>query len=203
MGLLLGGIALGCFAVLYPFFSALLWAGILVFTTWPVHEWVRARLHLRRTFSALAMVALTAIVLVLPIALAAPGGAEDVARLRRAIEAALRGGLPTAPPWLGDLPLVGPSLAELWDHWAADIGALLTAFRPFFGLFLVVVSGDHRLRQSNFGFLGMPGENCCDFIQRDIRQQIEVHPHCRVGNLHDLFHHAEGRFRNADVVDRG
>ncbi len=136
LGLMLGGIALGCFAVLYPFFSALLWAGILVFTTWPVHEWVRARLRLRRTFSALAMVALTAIVLVLPIALAAPGGAEDVARLRRAIEAALRGGLPTAPPWLMDLPLVGPSLAELWDHWAADIGALLSAFRPFFGIVL-------------------------------------------------------------------
>ena len=45
MGLLLAGIAIGCGVVLQPFFSALLWGGILVFTTWPVFEWVRARLR--------------------------------------------------------------------------------------------------------------------------------------------------------------
>ena len=136
MGLLIGGIALGCFAVLYPFFSALLWAGILVFTTWPVFEWVSVRLHLRRVVAAAIMVTLTALVLVLPIALVAPGGGEDVANLRRVIESALRAGLPLSPPWLADLPLVGPSLAALWDTWAADIGALLGVLRPFFGIIL-------------------------------------------------------------------
>ena len=30
---LLGGVAIGCVLVLYPFLSALLWAGILVYTT--------------------------------------------------------------------------------------------------------------------------------------------------------------------------
>jgi predicted PurR-regulated permease PerM len=136
MGMLIGGVAVGCVAVLYPFFSALLWAGILVFTTWPVHEWIRAHLHTRRTVAALLMVGLTAIVLVLPIALAAPGGGGDVVILRHAIEDALRGGLPSSPAWLMDLPLVGPSLAELWDHWAEDIGALLGALRPFLGIIL-------------------------------------------------------------------
>ena len=47
MGLLLAGIAIGCGFVLHPFTSALLWGGILVFTTWPVFEWVRDRFHLR------------------------------------------------------------------------------------------------------------------------------------------------------------
>ena len=42
LGLLLGGIGVGCVLVLYPFFSALLWAAILVFTTWPVCEWLQA-----------------------------------------------------------------------------------------------------------------------------------------------------------------
>ena len=41
LALLLGGIAVGCVLVLYPFFSSLLWAAILVFTTWPVCEWLR------------------------------------------------------------------------------------------------------------------------------------------------------------------
>jgi len=134
--MLIGGVAVGCIAVLYPFFSALLWAGILVYTTWPVHEWIRGHLHLRRTVAALVMVLLTAVILVLPIALAAPGGTDDVVQLRHVIEAALRGGLPTSPHWLWDLPLVGPSLAELWDHWAADIGALLEALRPYLGIVL-------------------------------------------------------------------
>ena len=35
-----------------------------------------------------------------------------------------------------DVPLVGPTLAELWDHWAADIGALLGALRPWLGILL-------------------------------------------------------------------
>ena len=48
MALLLGGIFIGCVLVLYPFMSSLLWAAILAFTTWPVFEWLRADLHLRR-----------------------------------------------------------------------------------------------------------------------------------------------------------
>jgi predicted PurR-regulated permease PerM len=136
MGLLIGGVAVGCVAVLYPFFSALLWAGILVFTTWPVHEWIRTRLRLQRSVAALIMVALTAVVLVLPIGLAAPGGGDDVSHLRHVILDSLRDGLPVSPDWLREAPLVGPSLAELWDHWAADIGALLEALRPFLGIIL-------------------------------------------------------------------
>ena len=136
MWMLIGGVGLGCVVVLYPFLSALLWAGILVFTTWPVHEWVRARLHLRRTAAALFMVTLTAIVLVLPIGLAAPSGGGDVIALRHVIEDTLRAGLPAAPAWLWDIPLVGPTLSELWDSWAADIGVLLSALRPFLGVIL-------------------------------------------------------------------
>jgi predicted PurR-regulated permease PerM len=136
MALLIGGVLVGCVAVLYPFLSALLWAGILVFTTWPVHEWIRARLRLGRGAAALVMIGLTAVVLVLPIALAAPGGSDDVTQLRHAILDALRGGLPMSPSWLGEVPLLGPTLANLWNHWAADIGDLLEALRPFMGIIL-------------------------------------------------------------------
>ena len=48
LGLLLGGVGIGCVLVLYPFFSALLWAAILVFTTWPVCDWLHAHVRLRR-----------------------------------------------------------------------------------------------------------------------------------------------------------
>src|SRR5215469_12628384 len=107
MSLLLGGIAVGCVLVLYPFFSSLLWAAILVFTTWPVCEWLRSHARLRRGAAAGVMVALTAVVLVLPLAVAAPSGASDVNQLRGVIEGALRAGLPDAPGWVYDIPLVG------------------------------------------------------------------------------------------------
>jgi predicted PurR-regulated permease PerM len=134
MGLLLGGVAVGCVLVLYPFFSALLWAGILVFTTWPVFEWLRQRLHLRHTPTALMMVALTAVVLVLPIAVAAPGSADDVSHLRHVIMEGLRAGLPDSPMWVFDIPLIGPTIGDLWNRWAADISVMLEALRPYFGI---------------------------------------------------------------------
>jgi predicted PurR-regulated permease PerM len=136
MTLLVGGIAVGCVLVLYPFFSSLLWAAILVFTTWPVCEWLHTYARLRRGPAAGLMVALTAVVLVLPLALAVPGGANDVNHLRGAIEDALRAGLPGSPDWVFDIALIGPTLGNLWNHWAADISAMLEALRPYFGIVL-------------------------------------------------------------------
>ena len=136
MALLLGGIAVGCVLVLYPFFSSLLWAAILVFTTWPVCEWLRQQVRLRRGAAAGVMVALTAVVLVLPLALAAPGGANDVNHLRGVIEDALRAGLPGSPDWVFEIPLVGPTLGDLWNRWAADISVMVEALRPYFGIVL-------------------------------------------------------------------
>jgi predicted PurR-regulated permease PerM len=133
---LIGGVAAGCVLVLYPFLSALLWAAILVFTTWPVAEWLRINLRLGHSGTAVLMVVLTAIVLVLPLALVAPGGASDVNHLHKVIEDALAGGLPGAPGWVFDIPVVGPSFGGLWDRWAADISALGEALQPYFGIVL-------------------------------------------------------------------
>jgi predicted PurR-regulated permease PerM len=136
LALLLGGIAVGCVLVLYPFFSSLLWAAILVFTTWPVCEWMHQQVRLRRGAAAGVMVALTAVVLVLPLALAAPGGANDVNHLRGVIEDALRAGLPGAPDWVFEIPAVGQTLGDLWNRWAADITVMAEALRPYFGIVL-------------------------------------------------------------------
>jgi len=136
MWLLIGGIAVGCVLVVYPFFSALLWAAILVFTTWPIAEWLHANLRFSRGTAAGTMVALTAVVLLLPLAAVAPGGASDVNHLRTVIEDALRAGLPDSPMWVFDIPLVGPTIGALWNDWAADIRALLEAMRPYFGIVL-------------------------------------------------------------------
>ena len=134
MGLLLAGIAVGCGFVLQPFLSAILWGGILVFTTWPIFEWIRNRARFGRTGAALVMVTLTTLLLVLPLAVAAPAGSDDVARLRASAERLLDGGLPSAPDWLFHLPVVGPGLSDYWNAWAADLGVMADFFRPYFGM---------------------------------------------------------------------
>jgi predicted PurR-regulated permease PerM len=134
MSLLVGGVAVGCTLILYPFFSAILWAGILVFTTWPAYERVRQRLRIRRTAAAALMVGITAVVVVLPLALAAPSGATDVEKLRAAVNTAIKGGLPGPPGWLSDVPAIGDLLANLWRHWAADLSLMVETFRPYFGI---------------------------------------------------------------------
>jgi predicted PurR-regulated permease PerM len=135
MALLLGGIGIGCVLVLLPFMSSLLWAAILTFTTWPVFEWLRMHLHLRRSPAAGLMVALTAVMVVLPLVIATPS-AEDVGLLRRMIESSVHAGLPTSPGWVEGIPFVGPSFADIWNSWAADISEMLQAFRPYVGVIL-------------------------------------------------------------------
>ncbi len=134
MGLLLAGIAIGCGFVLHPFTSALLWGGILVFTTWPVFEWVRDRAHVGRTGAALVMVLLTSLILVLPLAVAAPAGSDDVTQLREQIQRLLDSGLPGSPDWLFHIPVIGSTLADLWNSWAADLSVMADFFRPYFGM---------------------------------------------------------------------
>ncbi len=134
MGLLLTGIAVGCAMVLQPFFSAILWAAILVFSTWPIFEWMRSRLRLGRVGAASLMVALTALVTVLPLALAAPAGADDVARLRASLASLFDQGLPSAPDWLFHIPLIGRVAADYWNGWAADIRVMVSFFQPYFGM---------------------------------------------------------------------
>jgi predicted PurR-regulated permease PerM len=133
MGLLIGGIAIGCGFVLYPFFSALLWAAILVFATWPVVEWMRSRLRAPKPLVAVAMVVLTALVLVLPLAAAAPAGAADVKSLRASLEAWLAD-VPPAPHWLAAVPLAGAALTDTWNSWAGDLSEMTAFFRPYLGL---------------------------------------------------------------------
>ena len=134
MALLLGGIAVGCVLVLHPFFSAILWAGILAFTTWPIFQWLLRRLRFGHIATALLMVLIVAVVVVLPLALAVPGGANDADHLRALLQDAVAAGLPEAPPWLAQVPVVGGTVTELWNTWAADLTAMVAFFKPYFGI---------------------------------------------------------------------
>ncbi|NLF39615.1 AI-2E family transporter [bacterium] len=106
---------LGCFAVLKPFVSALIWAAILCYATWPCYRWLHRAVRGRRTIAAALMVLMIAAVMVLPFAIAVTTLAENASRAARMIQQIQEHGVPEPPAWVGQTPLVGKYVNEYWQ----------------------------------------------------------------------------------------
>ncbi|TDH63950.1 AI-2E family transporter [Dankookia rubra] len=139
----------GCLLVLRPFLSALLWAAILVYSTWPAFRMLRERLRLSPGFAALLMVLAEFLLIGVPLVFATPTKREEIDGLRASVETFLTQGMPGLGDWLGRLPLIGPSLQ---DHLAGvDFGfsGLADLISPYaatlaqgaLGVLLAVLSG--------------------------------------------------------------
>ena len=114
----------GCLVVLRPFVSAILWAAVLTYTTWPLMLRFEGWMKGRRTLAASAMTILIAIVLVLPFVVAGITLTGNVSRLEDLFRV-LQGGLPAeAPAWVHSLPTVGPAVERAWPEFAQDTGWL-------------------------------------------------------------------------------
>ncbi|SHJ45076.1 Predicted PurR-regulated permease PerM [Roseomonas rosea] len=139
----------GCFLVLRPFLSSLLWAAILAFTTWPGYRLLTDRVGLRPGWAAGVMVTAMMLVIGLPLALAAPTSREEIDGLRNAVQGFLTDGLPALVSAVGRLPLVGPFIQERLDALDLGVGNLFSVLRPYAGslaqtalsLVLAIVSG--------------------------------------------------------------
>jgi predicted PurR-regulated permease PerM len=119
--------------VLWPFFSAILWAAIFTYTTWPIYAWLRTHGRLGGIGAAVAMAAMAFVIVGLPIALALPSSA-DIDWLRTLAQGTIAAGLPTPPAWLRQVPVVGAGLAGIWDSWVANLAVMGDFFRPYFGM---------------------------------------------------------------------
>ena len=108
-------VVVGCFVVLRPFVSSLLWAAILCFSTWPVYLWLEKKLKGRRTIAAAIMTLLITLVLVVPFLVAGATLAENLSRLMETVRRIKEGDLPGPPEWMHQLPLIGPSLDAFWN----------------------------------------------------------------------------------------
>jgi len=116
----LGFLIVGCFLVLRPFLSAVLWSAILATTVWPAFLWVDRRLGGRRNLSALLTTCFTALVLIAPFVVVAVSLGGNVAELMDASRKLLEKGLPDAPEWLRNLPFFGERLYAYWQSFAHD-----------------------------------------------------------------------------------
>ena len=113
-------LGVGCVYVLWPFMSSLAWAAILASTCWPLLRWLDRLLGGRRVLAAGLVTAVITLVVLGPVTAVAFGLAENVAQLGRGINNLVNSGLPDAPAWLRELPLIGQSLFEYWQRLAHD-----------------------------------------------------------------------------------
>lgn len=104
----------GCFLVLRPFLTAILFAAVVCASTWPAYLMLRQRLAGRHTLAALCMTFSLVLLIILPLALVAYNLADNVGVLYEAVKGAIEDGPPEAPAWLTGLPLVGQSISEYW-----------------------------------------------------------------------------------------
>ena len=129
--LALGLLGTGCMLVLWPFLTALVWAVILVSTSWPAFLWLDRSVGGRRALAASLMTLLVTVVLLGPIVSVALALADNVAELGRAASALVKHGLPDAPSWLASLPLAGQSIHNYWQQFAHDSQKLTAALETF------------------------------------------------------------------------
>ncbi len=169
---LLGGLLVAGFVVMRPFLTAIAWAGVLSYVSWPLHLRVRAWLGGRRAWAALVMT--SALTLSLGLSLLWLGlllRSEGVAAVREAatlLQAGVRLPehilhIPWLGPWLqeqlqalsGDRAAWGAPLSELAEQWGGramrmvgDVG--LNALRFAIALltsFFLFRDGDRLLDQ--------------------------------------------------------
>ena len=121
----------GCALVLWPFLTALVWAAILVSTSWPVFLALDRLLGKRRKLAASLMTLLATLALFGPVVAVALALADDIAALARAAAALLDNGLPDAPAWLTSLPLIGQAIHDYWQALAHDGQRLMDTLQKF------------------------------------------------------------------------
>lgn len=121
----------GCLLVLRPFVSALLWAVVLCFSSWPIYCRLRRLVDGRRTLTALAMTLGMILVILLPFVIIGAAVSDDVRDLTIAVRGWIETGPPAPPDWLGRIPFVGSRAVEYWQTLATDSTKLAAEAKRF------------------------------------------------------------------------
>jgi predicted PurR-regulated permease PerM len=122
---------IGCFLVLQPFLTAIVWAVILCTTLWPMFLHLNRWLHGRTGPAALILVLLIMLTLLTPFVIVGSTIAENADRVSEFIRSAIENGPPEAPAWVAGLPLIGTYVAQTWSTFVHDTAKLLEVARQY------------------------------------------------------------------------
>lgn len=104
----------GCFLVLSPFLTAILFAIVVCVSTWPLYLRLLRAMRGHQNIAAFTMTLSLALVVILPLALVAYNLADNVTAFYDWIQLAIEAGPPEPPAWLKGVPIVGESANAYW-----------------------------------------------------------------------------------------
>jgi predicted PurR-regulated permease PerM len=125
-------IVIGCLIILRPFISAILWAGILCYSTWPLFIRLANLLRGRRQVAALLMTLLVTSVLIVPFVIVGVKMAENMSQAFDFIKTFMARGPSEPPEWLGNLPLIGSDITSAWQDYSKDPEKMVAMLKDFF-----------------------------------------------------------------------
>ena len=117
--LFIAGMIVGSLWILQPFLPALIWATLLVVSTWPLMLIVQRRLWGKRGLAVIVMTLGLVLVVIVPLALAVATIVENADELGARLQTLTHSSVPAPPAWVKDVPLVGAKVAEEWQAIAA------------------------------------------------------------------------------------
>jgi predicted PurR-regulated permease PerM len=117
--LFLAAAIVACLWILKPFLPALIWATLIVVSTWPLMQALQKRVRGRRGLAVIVMTVVMLLVVIVPIALAVLTIVEHADDFGDALNTLAHAALPAPPGWVEQLPFIGPKLAAEWKAVAA------------------------------------------------------------------------------------
>ncbi|MBF8676596.1 AI-2E family transporter [Pseudomonas fulva] len=119
--------------VMAPFISALLWGAILAFASWPLMRFLTRVLGGRETLAAGLLTSAWILIVALPLVWLGFNLADHIRDATLFVRDVQVDGLPDAPVWLVDIPLVGERMASWWSSLDQQGAALLASLKPYLG----------------------------------------------------------------------
>ena len=111
---IVGGLVLSLW-ILLPFLSALIWAALVVVSTWPLLLMLQAKLGGKRGRAVAVMAIALLLIVVLPAVFGVLAIADHTDDMADKLKAVSQAGVPAPPAWVEKLPVVGPKLAVKWQ----------------------------------------------------------------------------------------
>ncbi|UUD64470.1 AI-2E family transporter [Pseudomonas seleniipraecipitans] len=119
--------------VLAPFWSALFWAAVLSFASWPVMRWLTRLLKGRQSAAAGLLTGVWIVLVAVPLVMLGVNLADHIRDATAMIKGFQVEGLPPPPTWLASIPLVGNRLVGLWETLDQQGSALFATVQPYLG----------------------------------------------------------------------
>lgn len=122
-----------CLWVLAPFITALFWAAVLAFATWPLMRILTRALKGNATLAAWMLTTGWVLLVAIPLVLIGFNVADYISDGTELIKDYRLTGLPNEPSWLGKVPVIGEWLQEAWHTVDEQGPVLFSTVKPYMG----------------------------------------------------------------------